>query len=163
MRLSWVGFALCGAFALDLATACGKATHESPTPPPSRVTTNVTRGPDGRFEGTIGTHAFSIVIDGGKLTSADRTAWTWQVGNGRVVLVDAGPIDDQTHFLVARSPRTIMRSSDGLWVVTEVVTTAGGRVFTCLHQQTVAKDGTAEAREARAIGVAACGSLRVTE
>ncbi len=153
--------AVGGAFALALATACGKATHEVPSPPPSnRVTAEVT-APDDHFEGTLGAHQFSIVVDGGKVTSADRTTWTWQVGSGRLVLQEAGPIDDQTHFLVARSPRTIMRNSDGLWVVTEVVKTAGGRVFTCLHQQTVAQDGTAEAKEAAARGVAACGSLRV--
>jgi hypothetical protein len=147
---------------LDLATACGKATHDSPSPPPSnRIAAEVTQDPGDRFEGTLGTHAFSIVVGGGKVTSADRTSWTWQVGSGRLVVQEAGPVDDQTHFLVARSPRTIMRNSDGLWVVTEVVTTAGGRVFTCLHQQTVAQDGTAEAREAAARGVAACGSLRV--
>jgi hypothetical protein len=48
-----------------------------------------------------------------------------------------------------------------LWVVTEVVTTAGGRAFTCLHQQPIARDGTLEAKQAAARGVAACTSLRV--
>jgi len=117
--------------------------------------------PDGTFQGTISGHHFSIKIDGGKLASVDRSAYAWSVGSGRLVVQDAGPIAGETRFLVARSPRTIMRDHDGLWVVTEVVTTAGGRVFTCLHQQTVARDGTLESRQATARGVAACTSLRV--
>ncbi len=150
-----------GAIALVLTTACSKTTREPPPAPSNRVATVVTQAPDDRFEGTLGTHAFSITVDRAKLVSADRTSWIWQVGSGRLVVQDAGPIDGQTHFLVARSPRTIMRDSDGLWVVTEVVTTAGGRAFTCLHQQTVAKDGTAEAQAVAARGIAACSSLRV--
>jgi len=117
--------------------------------------------PSGKFEGTIGAHHFSIVIDGGQVTQSARDNWTWRLGSGRVALQDSGPIDAQTPNLVARSPRTIMRNSDGLWVVTEVVVTAGGRAFTCLHQQVVSGEGTAEAKAAAALGIATCSSLHV--
>ncbi|MEO8705203.1 MAG: hypothetical protein ABI867_34475 [Kofleriaceae bacterium] len=113
------------------------------------------------FEGTISGHHFSIAIAGGTLIDASRGAYTYSVGTGRLVVQDSGQIADETRYLVARSPRTIVRESDGLWVVTEVVTTAAGRVFTCLHQQTIARDGTDEAKAAAARGVAACTSLRV--
>lgn len=115
--------------------------------------------PSGKFSGTIGGHKFSIVIDGAEVTQHTSDNWTWRVGTGRVVL-DSATADAQTPNLVARSPRTIMRNSDGLWVVTEVVVTAGGRAFTCLHQQVVG-EGSAEARAAAALGVAACSSLHV--
>lgn len=113
------------------------------------------------FEGTISGHHFSIAIAEGRLVDANRGAYTYAAGTGRLVVQDSGQIADETRYLVARSPRTIVRESDGLWVVTEVVTTAGGRVFTCLHQQTIARDGTIEAKQAAARGVSACTSLRV--
>lgn len=106
-------------------------------------------------------HHFTITIARGQLTSAERTSYTWSVDGGRLVVSDAGPIAGETRYLVERSPRTIVRASDGLWVVTEVVTTAGGRVFTCLHQQPIEKSGTGEEKVAAARGVAACTSLRV--
>jgi hypothetical protein len=116
---------------------------------------------EGVFEGTISGHHFSITIPEGKLANAERGAYTWHVGSGRLAVQDSGPIADETKFLVARSPRTIVRDNDGLWIVTEVVKTAGGRVFTCLHQQTIARDGSVEAKQAAARGVAACSSLVV--
>ena len=74
---------------------------------------------------------------------------------------DSGPVAEETRYLVERSPRTIVRGSDGVWVLTEVVTTAGGRAFTCLHQQPIEKSGSAEEKQAAARGVAACGSFKV--
>lgn len=106
-------------------------------------------------------HHFTITIARGKLTSSDRTAYTWSVDRGRLVVSDSGPIAEETRYLVERSPRTIVRGSDGLWVVTEVVTTSGGRVFTCLHQEPISMVGTMEAKQAAARGAAACSSLRV--
>jgi hypothetical protein len=145
--------------------ACGKATQETPASGPSNrggVDAEVIKPTDSdRFEGTLSGHHFSITIARGKPVSADRTQYAWTVDSGRLVVSDSGPIAEQTKFLVERSPRTIVRGSDGLWVVTEVVTTAGGRMFTCLHQEPITRDGTLEAKQAAARGVAACTSLEV--
>ena len=151
-----------GVLALLIAAgACGKAS-DPPLPPASnRTAAEVTPAADGRFEGVIGGHQFSIVIDGGKVTSSDRSMWTWRVGPGRLVLQDTGPITEDTRYLVARSPRTIVRGNEGMWLVTEVVTTAGGHMFTCLHQQVIDEDGSAGAKLASARGTAACTSLHV--
>jgi hypothetical protein len=149
-----------------LVVACNRSTGGDAVPSNRGSSVDVTAQPaatDGTFEGTISDHHFTIVIEDGKLANADRSAYTWTVGSGRLVVQDSGPIADETPHLVARSPRTIVRDSDGLWVVTELVTTAGGRAFTCLHQQTIPRDGTASAKQAAARGVAACRSLRVDE
>ncbi len=147
-----------------VSVSCGKATDPSTSAPSNRGTNApiVTSPTDSdRYEGTLSGHRFTISIPRGKLTSHDRTAYTWGVDSGRLVVSDSGLIAEETRYLVERSPRTIVRGSDGLWVVTEVVTTSGGRVFTCLHQEPITKDGTVEAKQAAARGVAACGSLRV--
>lgn len=159
MRLSLVRATV---IALVLVS-CGKATQDPPAPSNRGTDAPIARTqPDSdRFEGTLSGHHFTITIARGQLTSADRTAYQWSVDGGRVVVSDSGPIAEETRYLVERSPRTIVRGSDGTWVVTEVVTTAGGRVFTCLHQQPIEKDGSVEAKQAAARGVAACGSLRV--
>lgn len=142
--------------------SCGKATQDPPAPSNRAADAPVARAIDtDRFEGVLSGHHFSITIARGQLTSADRTSYAWSVDGGRLVVSDSGPIAEETRYLVERSPRTIVRASDGLWVVTEVVTTAGGRVFSCLHQQPVTKSGTVEEKQAAARGVAACGSLRV--
>ena len=157
-----MGVSRC-AILVVLAAACNKSTPDPPVPS-NRVDVAVETSPPVRsdtFEGTIGGHHFAIEIGGGKLIGADRAAHTFEVGDGRVVVEDSGPVADDTQFRVARSPRTIVRASDGLWIVTERVTTAGGRVFTCLHQQPIARDGSPEAKRATARGVAACTSLRV--
>ena len=146
-----------------LLVACNRSTGGDAIPS-NRGSVDVAAqpaAPDGTFEGTISGHHFTIAIEDGKLANAERGAYTWTVGSGRLVVQDSGPIADETRHLVARSPRTIVRDSDGLWVVTELVTTAGGRAFTCLHQQTIARDGTLEAKQVAARGVAACRSLRV--
>jgi hypothetical protein len=147
-----------------VSVSCGKATDPSTSAPSNRGTNapivKLDAGSD-RFEGTLSGHHFTITIARGKLTSSDRTAYTWSVDHGRLVVSDSGPIAEETRYLVERSPRTIVRGSDGLWVVTEVVTTSGGRVFTCLHQEPIALVGTLEAKQAAARGVAACSSLRV--
>lgn len=116
-----------------------------------------------RFEGTLSGHHFSIAIAHGKLVGTDRSAYTWQMEGGRVVVSDSGPIAEETKFLVERSPRTIVRGSDGLWIVTEVVTTSGGRAFTCLYSEPITRDGSVEAKRAAARGVAACTSLKVDQ
>ena len=143
--------------------SCGKATQDPPAPSNRSADAPITRDvhDSDRFEGTLSGHHFSISIARGQLTSADRTSYTWSVDGGRLVVSDSGPIAEETRYLVERSPRTIVRGSDGLWVVTEVVTTAGGRVFTCLHQQPFQHDNTVEEKQAAARGVASCGSLRV--
>ena len=144
--------------------ACGKATQDPAASGPSNrggVDAEVTRVADDQFEGSLSGHHFSITIAHGKLASSDRTQYAWTVDGGRVVVSDSGPIADETKFLVERSPRTIVRGSDGLWVVTEVVTTAGGRAFTCLHQEPITRDGTPLAKQAAARGIAACTSLKV--
>lgn len=152
-------------FALVLVLSCGKPTQDPAASGPSNRGTNAPIAqstPDtDRFEGVLSGHEFSITIARGKLIGSDRTAYTWSLDRGRVVVSDSGPIAEETRYLVERSPRTIVRGSDGLWVVTEVVTTAGGRAFTCLHQEPIAKDGTVEAKQAAARGVAACSSLQV--
>jgi hypothetical protein len=151
-------------FALVLVS-CGKPTQDPSASGPANRGTNapiIQTTPDSdRFEGTLSGHHFTISIARGKLAGSDRTQYTWTLDHGRVVVSDSGPIAEETRYLVERSPRTIVRGSDGLWVVTEVVTTAGGRVFTCLHQEPITKDGTVEAKQAAARGVAACTSLKV--
>ena len=165
MRLS-LGMAVRACAISVVVVACSKGTPDPPVPS-NRGTVDVVvdlvrpAQPEGTFEGTISGHHFTIAIAGGKLVDADRGAYTFGVGTGRVVVQDSGPINDETRHLVARSPRTIVRKSDGLWIVTEVVTIAGGRTFTCLHQETIARDGSAEAQRAAARGVTACASLRV--
>ena len=148
-----------------VVAACNKSTPDPPVPS-NRVDVIAEPRPmaparSDAFEGTIGGHHFAIEIAGGKLIGADRAAYTFEVGDGRVVVEDSGPVADDTRYQVARSPRTIVRASDGLWIVTERVTTAGSRVFTCLHQQPIVRDGSPEAKRAAARGVAACTSLRV--
>jgi hypothetical protein len=147
-----------------VSVSCGKATDPSSSAPSNRGTGAPIVTPQAdtdHFEGTLSGHRFTITIARGKLTASDRTAYTWSVDRGRLVVSDSGPIAEETRYLVERSPRTIVRGSDGLWVVTEVVTTSGGRVFTCLHQEPIAMAGSAEAKQAAARGVAACSSLRV--
>lgn len=158
MRLSLVRVAFALAF-----VACGKTTQDPPAPSNrGGIDAPIAKAESSdHFEGVINGHHFSITIEKGKLASSDKSSYAWNVGSGRVVVSDSGPIAEETKFLVERSPRTIVRGSDGLWVVTEVVTTAGGRMFTCLHQQPIARDGTLEAKQATARGVAACTSLRV--
>ncbi|MEJ7597032.1 MAG: hypothetical protein WKG01_03900 [Kofleriaceae bacterium] len=116
-----------------------------------------------RFEGVIAGHRFSIAVDGGEVIGMQANAWTWQVGDGTLDVTASGPVDASTQFLVERSPRTIVRSpiETGLTIVTEVVVTAGGRMFTCVHQQRVTDDRTPEATAIRERGVAACSTLHV--
>lgn len=155
----------CSLLAIAAVVAC-KATQETPAPAPapsSRPAGDViARGAGAdRFEGTLSGHHFTIAIPGGLLATSAPTAYAWRAGPGRVTVQDAGPIAEETPILVARSPRTIVRDSGGLWVVTELVTTAGGHAFTCLHQQPIERAGSREAEQATARGVAACTSFRL--
>jgi hypothetical protein len=157
-----MGLRLCCAIAV-IGSACSKSTQDSPLQGRGGRDREapIASVDDDRFEGTISGHHFTISIAGGRVTASDRAAYTWSTGMAEVTLQDSGPIADETRYLVARSPRTIMRDHDGLRVVTEVVTTAAGRVFTCLYQQPVTSDGSFEAQQAKARGIAACTSLRV--
>jgi hypothetical protein len=155
-----MGLRLC--CAITVVAACSKSAQESP-PLSNRGGTDAPQivANQDRFEGTISGHRFTITIAGGKIAARDRNAYTWDVQGARVTLQDSGPIADETRHLVARSPRTIVRDQDGLWVVTEVVTTAAGRVFTCLYHQPVTRDGAFESSQAKSRGIAACTSLKV--
>ena len=153
-----MGLRLCCAIAL--ATACSKSTHEPLQNRGGRDAPEV-RDDHDRFEGTISGHRFTITIAGGRVTASDPSAYAWSAGLAEVTLQDSGPIAEETRHLVARSPRTIVRDHDGVRIVTEVVTTAAGRAFTCLYQQPVGRDGSFEAQQAKARGIAACSSLKV--
>jgi hypothetical protein len=125
----------CIALVIFSGVACGKATQD-PTASSGPSNRGAVDAPIAKhdssdhFEGVISGHHFTITIERGKLASSDRSAYAWTIGTGRLTVSDSGPIAEETKFLVERSPRTIVRGSDGLWVVTEVVTTAGGRAFT---------------------------------
>jgi hypothetical protein len=154
-----MGLRLC--CAITVVAACSKSAQDPLSNRGGADAPAVIASHD-RFEGTISGHRFSITIAGGKLSTRDRSAYAWDAQGARVTLQDSGPIADETRHLVARSPRTIVRDHDGVWVVTEVVTTAAGRVFTCLYQQPITRDdGALESSQAKARGIAACTSLRV--
>src|SRR5215213_5627040 len=115
------------ALLVSVIVVVGCSRSSSELPPSNRGSVDLAPVPsesDGAFEGTISGHHFTITVAGGKLANADRNTYTWNVGNGRLVVSDSGPIAEETPNLVARSPRTIVRDSDGLWIVTEVVITA---------------------------------------
>jgi len=144
-----------------IATAC---TRSEPPVPSNRAEPIAVGERDDRFEGMIAGHHFSIEVNGGEVIDRDDDAWKWRVGNGTLDVSVSGPVDDTTQFLVGRSPRTIVRSpmmAAGMLIVTEVVVTAGGRMFTCLHQQQVPDVRTPEASEIRERGVAACTTFHV--
>jgi hypothetical protein len=140
-----------------LAIAGCTGARESATP----TATNRGAGDPADFSGAVGGQPFQIRIPEAKLLSSAPTAYAWRLGTGRVEVEDLGSVGPETHFLVERSPRTIVRSTaeSSFLVVTELVTTAGGRVIACTHRQPVASD--AHPERAAAPGLAACSSLRI--
>jgi len=144
--------------------ASGCSSRSEPPLPSSRAEATAVGARDDRFEGVLAGHHFSIEINGGEVTAMHTDAWTWRVGNGTLDITEAGPVDDSTQYLVGRSPRTLVRSprvNAGMMIVTEVVVAAGGRMFTCVHQQQVTDDRTPEASAVRERGVAACTTFQV--
>lgn len=145
-----------------IASAC--STRSEPPVPANRAEPTTVGERDDRFEGVIAGHHFSIHVNGGEVIDQDADAWKWRVGGGTLDVSASGPVDDSTQFLVGRSPRTLVRSplvNAGLVIVTEVVVTAGGRMFTCVHQQQVPDERTPEARAVRERGIAACTTFHV--
>jgi hypothetical protein len=116
---------------------------------------------DGRFSGTIAGHRFTITVEGGRVTRSAPEAWRWEVGAGEVSIQELGAADADTHFLVERSPRTIVRGDQELSVLTDVVLVAGDRVFRCTHEEHVDDPDSPAGKAAATRGVAACASLRV--
>ena len=117
--------------------------------------------PQSRFAGTLAGKKFTIAIEGGQVVSSGADAWTWKQGAGEVAIQEVGPADADTHFLVARSPRTIVRGDDGFSILTEVVLVSGGRVFRCTHEERVGDPDSPAAKAVVERGVTACSSLRV--
>ena len=143
------------------ATGCTKSPKDSPAgsgpepeaPGPARA--------ESRFSGAVGGHRFTITVDGGRVTRSGPDAWTWTMGAGEVSIQEVGAADGDTHFLVQRSPRTIVRGDQELSIFTEVVLVAGGRVFRCAHEERVDDPDSPAGKAAVDRGVAACTSLRV--
>jgi hypothetical protein len=145
-----------------IATACGS--RSEPPVPSNRAEPTAIGEREDHFEGVIAGHHFSIEVNGGEVVGMDPDAWKWRVGGGTLDVSVSGPVDDTTQFLVGRSPRTIVRSpiiDVGMLIVTEVVVTAGGRMFTCVHRQQVTDVRTPEASAIRERGVAACTTFHV--
>jgi hypothetical protein len=148
--------------ALALAAAgCAKSPKDAPAssrpepeaPGPVRV--------DSRFAGTVAGHRFTIAIEGGRVVRGGPEAWRWKLGAGEVSIEEIGPVDAGTHFLVERSPRTIVRGDGGFSIFTEVVLVAGGLAFRCAHEERVDDPDAPAAKTTVERGVAACTSLRV--
>jgi len=118
--------------------------------------------PSDERDGIVGDHHVSIVIPNAQLAAQAKDRITWRVADGGEATVsDDGPRTAETRFLVARSPRTIVRSDGGFRVVTEVVRECDGRVFGCIYTETVTDPESPAGQAARDRGVAACSSLRV--
>ena len=117
--------------------------------------------PSDERDAVVGDHHVAIVIPNAQLAAQAKDRITWRVPAGEATVSDDGPRTTDTKFLVARSPRTIVRSDGGFHVVTEVVRECDGRVFGCVYTETVADPESPAGHAARDRGVAACGSLRV--
>jgi hypothetical protein len=116
---------------------------------------------ESRFTGTVAGHRFTITVGGGRVVGAEPDAWRCAVGAGEVSVQEIGAADADTHFLVERSPRTIVRGARELSIFTEVVLVAGGRVFRCAHEERVDDPDSPAGKAAVERGVVACASLRV--
>jgi hypothetical protein len=144
------------------AAGCAKSPKDSPAGSRRELEAPGPTPAESRFSGAIAGHRFTITIGGGRVIRSAPDAWSWQMGAGEVSIQEIGAADADTHFLVERSPRTIVRSGErGPSLFTEVVLVAGGRVFRCAHEERV-EDPDAPAGKAAALrGIAACASLRV--
>jgi hypothetical protein len=158
MRMLYLHVAL----AALAAAGCAKSPKDSPAASRRELEAPDPAPAESRFSGTVAGHRFTITIDGGRVTRSAPDAWTWQLGAGEVAIQEVGAADADTHFLVERSPRTIVRGGDReLSVFTEVVQVAGGRVFRCTHEERVDDPDSPAGKAAVERGVAACASLRV--
>jgi hypothetical protein len=142
---------------LVLAAALAGCAGTGRTPPPS----NEAAPAEPPLEGQLGKHRFTIALAGATLVRSEPAIWSWRLGTGEVAVQDVGPADRDSHFLVERSPRTIVRSDGGFQIVTEVVLVVAGRVFSCTHEERVPDPDAPEARAVVDRGLAVCSSLRV--
>ncbi|MGN6106994.1 MAG: hypothetical protein ACTHU0_17950 [Kofleriaceae bacterium] len=145
----------------SLVAGCASSSREAPVPGQRAQESRLPGAPAGQFTGTLGGHRFAITVEGGEVTEAGPTLWTWKLGVGAVSLQELGPAGPESHFLVERSPRTVVRSDGGFLIVTEVVKVVGDRVFSCAHEQRVADPDAPDARPVVDRGIAVCTSLRV--
>lgn len=147
------------------AVGCAKAPKDTPGGKPGGSRRGLAAArpaiAEGRFAGTVAGHRFTITVDGGRVTRSDPDAWSWAVAGGEISIQELGAVDADTHFLVERSPRTIVRGDQELSIFTEVVLVAGGRVFRCAHEEPVDDPDSTAGKAAVERGVAACTSLRV--
>lgn len=153
--------AVLAALAALAMAGCAKSPKDTPGPARTELEAPGELAPESRFAGTIAGHRFTIAIEGGRVTRSGPDEWRWAMGAGEVAVQELGPADADTHFLVERSPRTIVRGDRELSVVTEVVLVAGGRVFRCAHQERVDDPEAPAGKAAVERGIATCASLRV--
>lgn len=140
---------------------CARTPKDSPAAAQREPVASVPSAPGSVFAGTLAGHRFTITVEGGQATAAAPDQQSWAVGPGRVAVQEIGEADAETHFLVERSPRTVVRGESGFTMVTEVVLVAGGRAFRCTHEERVADPDSQAAQAAVERGIAACSSLRV--
>jgi hypothetical protein len=143
------------------ASACAKTPKDTPAGSRRELEAPAPAPPGSRFSGTIAGHRFTISIEDGRVLRSAADDWAWGTGAGEVSIQEIGPADAETHFLVERSPRTIVRGDGEVSIFTEVVLVAGGRVFRCAHEERVEDPDAPAGKAAVARGVAACTSLRV--
>jgi len=111
--------------------------------------------PSDERDAVVGDHHVSITIPQAEVAAQTKDRITWRVPAGEATVSDDGPQTGETKFLIARSPRTIVRSDGGFHVVTEVVRECDGRVFGCVYTETVADPESPAGHAARDRGVAA--------
>jgi hypothetical protein len=143
------------------AAGCASSSKDSPGRAQPEPEAPGSAAAESRFSGTIAGHRFTITVDGGRVTRAEPDGWRCALGAGEVSVQEIGAADADTHFLVERSPRTIVRGDRELSVFTEVVLVAGGRVFRCAHEEPVEDPDSPAGKAAVERGVGACASLRV--
>ncbi len=140
---------------------CAKSPKDSPVRSQPEPEAPGPASAESRFSGTVAGHRFTITVDGGRVTYEAPDGWRCALGAGEVSVQEIGAADSDTHFLVERSPRTIVRGNRELSVFTEVVLVAGGRVFRCAHEEPVEDPDSPAGKAAARRGVVACASLRV--
>jgi hypothetical protein len=143
------------------AAGCAKSPKDSPAGARRELEAPGPAPAESRFSGAIAGHRFTIAIEGGRVTHSGPDAWRWAIGAGELSIQEIGAADAGTHFLVERSPRTIVRGDRELSLFTEVVLVAAGRVFRCTHEEHVRDPDAPAGKAAVTRGVAACASLRV--
>jgi len=149
------------ALAALAAAGCAKSPKDPPAGTRRELEAPGPTAVKSRFSGTIAGHRFTIAVDGGRVTRSGPAEWRWAIGAGEISIQEIGAADAGTHFLVERSPRTIVRGDGELSIFTEVVLVAGGRVFRCTHEEHVDDPDAPAAKAAVKRGIATCASLRV--